>query len=227
MSEKPILFSGPMVRAILEGRKTQTRRIMKPQPVQGFHMNMPKDMWTWHCKRHDDRIAIHSGDRPGYFAPWMPGDTLWVRETWCHKNDDGRPAYNSEGNLDSSCVYYCADGVEVLKADGDGFVEFRKDGIAASPWKPSIHMPRWASRITLEVKAVRVERLQDIGMDGRKAKEVSAEGLPPESYKHLLQWFHADDAPAIAFGQVWDSINGAGAWDQNPWVWVIEFEVKK
>lgn len=150
-----------------------------------------------------------------------PGDRLWVRETWCLKEEDGRAVYNSEGNLDSTCCWYLADGVHVVACDGDGFQRYRKDGTEASPWSPSIHMPRWASRITLEIKGVRVEQLHDM-----KPEDPVAEGCPrsleftPCDYDQVIK-----DA-AEDFPKLWNSINekrGFG-WNKNPWVWVIEFE---
>ncbi len=194
--ERPILFSGPMVRAILDGRKTQTRRVVK----------CPKVL--------DAMNEVGSWDGPGDVDAWIrsrcpygvPGDTLWVRETWgLH---DTEPSDGPE----RAHVYYRA-------TDGD------RHDLRYQLWRPSIHMPRWACRLTLAVKAVRVERLQEIGRDGRKAEHVMAEGLVPDDWKHHIEWFHPDDCPAIQFGQLWDSINGKRhPWASNPWVWVVEFE---
>jgi hypothetical protein len=232
MKKRPILFSGPMVRAILEGRKTQTRRVMKPQP------ETYEESWTgdcFHIHFANGKVTSDSGGGERatrhLFAEkhcryGAPGDKLWVRETWCHKaDDDGREVYNSEGNFDPSCFHYYADGTTVMSMDADGSYEFNKDGSEKSPWKPSIHMPRWASRITLDVKSVRVERLQDISEEDAMAEGIQIapqfcgigfDGHPVESSR--IDW-----APTDYFEELWESINGTGSWEQNPWVWVIEF----
>lgn len=199
--ERPIIFSGPMVRAILDGKKTQTRRIVKPQPTQrmievDFTLNKSSRKWSdlqslWTC-------------------PYgRAGDRLWVRETYCQKAEDGYPVFNREGNLDQSCYHYRADGYHVVKADGDGGIEFTKDGREASPWKPSIFMPRHASRITLEVTAVRVERLQEI-----TEADAQLEGFAQTN----------TTLARSEFIRLWKVINGAASWDANPWAWVVSFK---
>jgi len=173
VKERPILFSGPMVRAILAGRKTQTRRVVKPQHI-------PAGVRTLRWENQDAAELQHSARCPY----GVPGDRLWVRETWQPGPDD--------------CVYY--------RADNDP---------NENQWKPSIHMPRWASRITLEVVSVRVERVQDIGHIGAKA-----EGVEICDYDgRLLPW----QRQIGNFQKLWDSINGKGSWGSNPWVWVVEF----
>jgi len=164
MKERPILFSGPMVRAILEGRKTQTRRIVKPQPL-----------------RDRGVMAFNDGEHPQMRCPYgKPGDRLWVRETWCP-------------DVEPYTFRYKADGDEPLER-----------------WRPSIHIPRWASRITLEVVSVRVERLQNISED-----DALAEGIT------LVE---RGTSPVDQFNKLWESINGPGSWEANPWVWVVEFK---
>ena len=170
MKERPILFSAPMVRALLAGTKTQTRRIIKPQHLAFFNQDAAAMLSDWN-------------ERPLPYG--QPGDRLWVRETFGHFecNQHFKPGCN---------VYYRADG----------------NCLELEPWRPSIHMPRWASRITLEITSVRVERLQDIS-----EADAIAEGV------------YTDPAcPAYdAYAQLWDEINGLGSWEANPWVWVIEF----
>lgn len=156
----------------------------------------------------------------------QPGDRLWVRETWCGEIDGhtSQLIYNEDGNT-YKCLYR-ADGQHVVLDDGDGFTKTNKDGSEASPWKPSIHMPRWASRITLEITGVRIERLHAISED-----DCWAEGI--EQVMHVF-----DDASQCAmakrigasiedakplYAQLWESINGPGSWDLNPWVWVVSF----
>jgi hypothetical protein len=223
-----------MVRAILEGRKTQTRRIVRwPEWVT-----------------EDEKLKISVSKAPGFalytdgvptkhHAPFgSPGDHLWIRETWCHKADDGVMVYNADGNLDSSCVHFAADGADVHCIDDDGFTAYNADGSSKSPWKPSIHMPRWASRINLEITSIRIERLKSISQE-----DARAEGVPPNWGSDLTGWnpdehgFIAEPQPdegepyfrtAIdAYAFLWDSINAKRTgfrWDDNPFVYVIKFK---
>jgi len=183
--ERPILFTGPMVRAILDGSKTQTRRLVKewsPRPGGG---KMPADV---------EYLADFTCYRSS--CPYgQPGDRLWVREAW------------SPHPQDASVTFYRA----TVEAE-QGFP------VWSGPWIPSIHMPRRASRITLEITGVRVERLQDITDDG--AEDEGTRQWAADTQRDGNKW------PNIvrAFQGLWESINGPGSWDQNPWVWVIEFK---
>lgn len=189
---RPILFSAPMVRAILGGHKTQTRRIIEPQPARVWFSesepNVQKINWKG-CTYRPSCICCPYG---------IAGDRLWVRETWAvAKKWDGK----SPGWTYGPVV-------------GRPAVAFRADGAVRSTygkWRPSIHMPRWASRITLEITKVRVERVQDISEE-----DAEAEGVDPIIAKVPT---HRD-----AFRYLWDDINGDGEWDANPWIWVLEFE---
>ena len=219
MKERPILFSGEMVRAILEGRKTQTRRIIKdfpahhkgdeapqakqrkpprhPSPYFDCYCNKPRteanprgmsDRWCW----WDEYDRMGNGWLKCPFG--VPGDRLWVRETW----GDGE-----ENNCEPGVYYRATDPAWDEEETG-----FR--------WKPSIHMPRWASRITLEVTGVRVERLQDISQS-----DALAEGVAPDNFGGPNnEWCNAIGC----FRELWESINGPGSWAENPWAWVIEFK---
>ena len=199
MSEKPILMSSPMVRAILEGRKTQTRRVAKKQPISG-DVKPTKDDGIWSSQTERSVVSYFS-------CPYgQPGDRLWVRETFQHTCDVKGDA----------CVRYKADGKAMHSwANDSGEGDWVKVSGECVPvdnphWKPSIFMPRWASRITLELTAVRVERVQDIGED-----DAIAEGIERDAMCGPLSWYQT----------LWDSINakrGFG-WAVNPWVWVIEF----
>lgn len=218
MKEKPILFSDPMVRAILGGRKTQTRRIVKPRPriVHGICNDYSIET-NLLFRGKEQRIKCHYG---------QPGDRLWVRETWCGKADPGtsRLMWNEDG--ETYQCHYRADGEDVFLDDGDGAVATGKNGQTLSPWKTPIFMPRWASRITLEITDVRVERLNEISEADAKAEGV--EWLPGDgcSWGYAVQpnWKFVHDTAQEAYRELWESINGPGSWAANPWVWVIEFK---
>jgi hypothetical protein len=198
-TQRPILFSGPMVRAILEGRKTQTRRIVKPQPDENglsFMKNAPLD---WREDVHGPWLQW-KGETPGGDTwngptPYLPGLNLWVRETHL---------FRASGRV----VDYRAD-MDPVEAAGFGAMY--------GGWKPSIFMPRWASRINLEVTGVRVERLQDISEEDAIAEGVPLDyvgknGLTCTCKQYKCRYVH-----------LWIDINGPGSWDANPWVWVVTF----
>lgn len=221
IKERGILFKAPMVRAILEGRKTQTRRIMKPQ-YDGDALCSPRWFHTTkedtHGQLTDGDLIFGTFDDNGEFGARFPygaiGDRLWVRETWCHAaDDDDRMKYNADGNLDSSCCHYRAGGLDVVHVDGAE----TKSGLPKSPWVPSIFMPRWASRITLEITNVRVERLNDI-----TEEDAADEGIKFDT--SLMGYWEGYNTAREAFAKLWESINGAGSWSANPWLWVIEFQ---
>lgn len=195
-----------MVRAILDGRKTQTRRVMKPQPFVDQEAPWRRPMFHKPSGKfsipssvcHDTLIQCPYG---------KTGDSLWVRETW--------------GPCDGGFCY--------ASVEGDRWRDVKPDG---GKWKPSIHMPRWASRITLEVAAVRAERLQDITEDDAKSEGIEAiQPLPSirgaarvrafRDYQHGVGFHQARQS----FHSLWDSINSSRGlgWEKNPWVWVIEF----
>jgi hypothetical protein len=197
MKERPIMFSGAMVRSIIDGRKTQTRRVMRIQPTVVRHWaNVETNgvRWTW---PNGDEATY--ADRPDVIASYterdfwkhcpygQPGDRLWVRETW--------------GKLDMGSACHRADDESATPADGR--------------WRPSIHMPRWASRLTLEVTDVRVQRLREISEEDARAEGVDA---PTPDMPSLTGRFR--------FECLWDSINGERpgcSWENNPWVWCVSF----
>lgn len=214
MRERPIIFNADMVRAVLDGRKTQTRRIMTPQPADDIQLHeFPNKLllgWLSSLKHKHGSFTAH------IFPFGQPGDRLWVRETWSvvsHAFDDDGLMIDYVPDRPAKAVheqpfgrgYYS--GHAIYAADG-GFTWGDDDGCVdgRSCWKPSIHMPRWASRITLEITGVRVERLQDIS-----AEDAAAEGLTGR-------------AKMPDFGVLWSSIYGDESWHANPWVWVIEFK---
>jgi len=220
MKERPILFKGEMVLAILEGRKTQTRRVIKPQPIGPDHIRYAGTAIDGdHIILGDSSgsglpIKNLASGSDGTFLPFayrtcpygVLGDRLWVRETW-------RPEIEDDTGF--ACINYCAKG---SKAVGRNRILPYMNG--TENWRPSIHMPRWASRIDLEITDVRVERVQEIW-----AGDVVHEGIFPNPGCG----FSAETATMArhAFRDLWNSINakrGYG-WEENPWVWVIEFRV--
>lgn len=206
MKERPILFSGPMVRAILDGRKTQTRRVVK-LPV------IDKDFG---CELSGGNLSASTLDAYRHCPYGKPVDRLWVRETWrTGKALDGcSPKVIAEQCIDAGYkfdvdhpaapIWYEADGKHRRWGDDD-----EADFLGVGKTRVSIHMPRWASRITLEITGVSVERLNEISEE-----DALAEGIEPT----LM-----NDA-RTRFINLWTSINGDGSWDANPFVWVIEFK---
>jgi hypothetical protein len=221
MKERGMIFNGEMVRAILDGRKTQTRRVVKAADgAAGFHKE-------WDIKGEEIFVVLgekdHTGMNPVLGALACPhgavGDRIWVRETWqgplvdFERSDDllrNPEKYEKPKN----CVY---------KADGVPAPEFfDADDNLRCCWRPSIHMPRWASRITLEITGVRAERLNSISEEDAKAEGMELTGWrptysDPDSGGEV--WTPYDN-----FAQLWESIYGEGSWKENPWVWVIEFK---
>lgn len=196
MSERPILMSAPMVCAVLDGSKSQTRR-----------------------------VARKDGYRFGKCQYGAVGDTLWVRETWAHYQ-----TINSIRRHDGASSSEVSDGLAGYRADGFDTIEAFREHVRAmcgldlqgveingNRWRPSIHMPRWASRITLKITGVRVEQLQDISAD-----DAAAEGWPgPDADNSILSSY-----PIGWYAHLWDKINARRApWSSNPWVWVIGFQV--
>lgn len=210
--ERPILFSGPMVRAILAGQKTQTRRVVKVDEEWQF-VGLDGAGRTWLMNRLDpDANGNVFGDEWSY-APCphgRPGDLLWVRETW-------QPIHTSACPWSQMPHVVGPDAVAVYRQ------AFEADGrcMPSGHWRPSIFMPRWASRITLRVTEVRVERLQEITQaDARAEGVVDTSG----AWGELTDTDRA--GPRGAFEALWNDINGARGlgWDANPWVWVVSFE---
>ena len=202
--EKPILFSGKMVRAVLDGRKTQTRRVIKPQPIdddgdligpcehtstlvdkEGLFQPGPR----YYGLSYDD-------GRIGWRCPFgQPGDELWVREAWTHASKYWDVKPSEIPACDNPAIWYRADAPQTPNW---------------TRWRPSIFMPRWASRIQLKITDLRVERVQDIS-----ESDCEVEGL-----KLLQRGIRTE------FQCLWDSINSSRGygWDVNPWCWVVEFE---
>jgi hypothetical protein len=227
VKERPILFSAPMVRAILKDRKTQTRRILKLSKMglgklaaTDFHPEA-----AYRGVQQNSGTAQWYDDNGGHYresvCPYgMPGDRLWVKETHAFISTYGvsRSVADATARKHKTTVIYKAsppwqynaDDVEVV-FDGDspmGRLQQVFREVSDLAWKPSIHMPRWASRLTLEIVSLKVERVQDIS-EG----DIIAEGCPDE-YLLGKNWYRP----------LWDEINGIGSWEANPWVWVVEFK---
>ena len=212
--EHPILFSGAMVRAILDGRKTQTRRVVKPQPDEVFERSGDV-LLAWGEEARSVSVQCPYG---------APGDLLWVREThayiWPAPVDNGM-VYDDEHpegrpiRRDECEVEYRADTGNAYP--GDWPPEDARGNSEAPKWSPSIFMPRWASRLTLRVTDVRVERLQSISEADAEAEGAEPILVPPDG----------GSCPFCeGFRRLWDSINAkrGHGWDTNPWVWVVSFE---
>lgn len=209
--ERPILFSAPMVRAILAGRKTQTRRVVKFREDPSFVWSAPRRVQAssvYEYMQQDGTDGDILATMRSVDCPYgKPGDRLWVRESaladppingsWC-----GDVEWAGTGKPWACVPHKFRDTKHVIYAA-------TQQSCAHIRYKPSIHMPRWASRITLEITGVRVERLNDIS-----DADVRAEGWTRQPEGDKFQWYR----------DLWNSINGAGSWAANPWVWVVEFK---
>jgi len=226
MKERPIIFSAPMVRAILGGHKTMTRRVVK---VRGGSMvDVEQGIPVAECVDGETRRVP---------CPYgQPGDRLWVRESWAvQRAEPCLPHERDWQELISPTIRYLADGA-TRRIQGD-----RSTGVgvyrgAVEKGRPSIHMPRWASRITLEITGVRVERLQDITPAHILAEGVQIPATPdgqalidigtkhgPAHFLPNLRGASTDDLLRAHWAALWVQLNGIDSWDANPWVWVIEF----
>ncbi|ENZ8654826.1 hypothetical protein ACHBFN_000695 [Klebsiella aerogenes] len=217
MKERGMIFNGEMVRAILDGRKTQTRRIMAPQPADDIERGIfpnPEVIGWKSSRRHKN------GSTTAHFCHYgQPGDRIWVRETF------QGPLFDYD-LMDS----YCKDPTPFEKPE---FCVYKADGVPAPEfydaddelhccWRPSIHMPRWASRILLEITDVRVERLNAISQEDAQAEGMELTGWrptysDPDSGGEVM-------TPYDNFAELWSSIYGDESWKANPWVWVISFK---
>lgn len=215
--ERGMIFNGEMVRAILDGRKTQTRRIIKDCTVG-------RDPISKFIQIGKKFIGCYPEDVPELIrecCPYgVPGDRIWVRETFQGPLFDFEQmeAYQEDSSKFKKpefCVY---------KADGKPAPEFfDADDNLHCGWRPSIHMPRWASRITLEITGVRVEQLKSISEEEARSEGVAR--LREGFWKHYQPgWTQHQLSARGSFSTLWDSIYGFGEWDRNPWVWVVEFK---
>lgn len=229
MTDRPIIFSAPMIRALLDGRKSQTRRILKPQPVDGLVTN-----------RYGYSFPVEEA------RPYAVGDRLWVRENWrpCSWDEDSTvwveyaadkvrsgPLWGHEDFLEKICDEMDRRGAKIGE---DGLY----DSAVQPRGRPSIHMPRWASRLTLLVTGVKVERLQEISEEDAKAEGIRRIGdqYPGSAaFKDGPNFYGVDlrhgtfSQPTAreCFAGLWSSINGEGAWEANPWIVAVTFTVHK
>ena len=210
MTERGMIFNAEMVRAILDGRKTQTRRIMKVQPKPS--KSRPGDFW-FSSKKLESMVHVSDlapGNSPiadyhlfiqEHCCPFgAVGDRIWVRETWAR--------YNIDQN--SHDIAYRATTPADWPEEGR--------------WRPSIHMPRWASRILLEITDVRVERLNAISEEDARAEGIIDGGCLNCGEPEPCGCANPEPDATDAFAYLWQSIYGQESWNANPWVWVIEFK---
>ena len=225
VKERPILFNTEMVKAILEGRKTQTRRVVKPQPTtcndeRGGHW------WPSNAVQSMVHVEKELQDYDGIWGGLIDvcnpfgekGDCLWVRETFCYGTID---EFDAEHPLDR---YLYVEQTGRVDEDYPVYKQWCLENnaeIDEVAWKPSIHMPRSASRILLEITNIRVERLNEISSEDAKA-----EGFDYSTHPSAIKMGYAIGAKTN-FRHTWQEIYGTESWDQNPWVWVVEFKVIK
>lgn len=221
MKERPILFSGAMVRAILSGQKTQTRRVVNPYPPaeRSIIPYLPSAI----VPQQDGTFAAYTDGRKAkeFRCPYgQPGDRLWVRECFAVEHqvepdqpppfNDGRPILRDPDSGWRLSHYRATDPAPELSYEDGCSARCPEDGHVH--WKPSIHMPRWACRLVLEIVSVRVERLQDISRG-----DAMEEGCP---FPNMI--YETD--PVAWFADLWCTINGPESWIANPWAWVVEFK---
>ncbi len=213
--EKPILFSTEMVQAILEGRKTQTRRVIKPQPEWKDRKGLCSQGWSW----SDKNTKLSSYPEADSFSEAISlccpygnvGDILWVRETW------QETTWMTKEDENYGFIYRASE-------NGKDWEDNTEDW----KWKPSIFMPKEACRIKLRIVNVRVERLQDISEEDAIKEGVESfysENLGKKLFKEYGYKNSYTGFPDISFKSLWDSINyDKFPWHKNPWIWVLEFE---
>lgn len=214
---RPILMQGPLVIQSLEGKKTNTRRILKPQPFR----DGDDGTLVWKEGR------VLTPDRVAQNCPYgKPGDLLWVRENW-KPDTDG----------DVSCISYEADKssihIENTQEAANRWLEARRTEeqypyLRPTRWRPSIHMPRWASRLTLEIENVSIEQLQEItNSDALREGVEFRDGCYGVWRPNGTMVCGGGDDAIDAFRCLWININGTGSWDKNPWVWVVRYKAHK
>ena len=234
IKERPILFSGPMVRAILDGQKTMTRRVVKWRDLTpGLNLNFTGlHAYSYTPSTHTLEARVRNGwERRSSPTPCpfgKPGDQLWVRETWAEvprhepQTDEDLP-WRKDGRILVHAADPQWDGARPFLC-ADGCLRWAKP----QKWRPSIFMPRWASRILLDITDVRVERLKSIS-----EADAQAEGAEPTPFDHgsaadrgldYMPCMEINHPHRNGFALLWEQINGKGSWTANPWVWAITFK---
>lgn len=232
VKERPLLCPAHEVRAILAGHQTQFRRVIRLQPTQFTHVDYDDDL-GWHlwwdvCESCGDPNVWQ--ETAPMKPPGQPGDRLWCRETWAQSAYSGR-ALHTDQPVHEVTINYRADGAsrQIRLGEHEDSGRVKADGTIA--WRPSTQMPKWASRITLEVTDVRVQRVQEISHD-----DVFAEGMTTETLVGSTVNIHKDgktteatmmfSSPTYAFTTVWNSLNAKRGhpWDSNPWIWAVTFK---
>jgi hypothetical protein len=212
IKEQGLLFSTPMMLALVNGTKSMTRRSIKPAPpVWASHVRVVgPDQFCW---TDSAEATDHWPEKPMACFYGRPGDLLWARETW-----------RCEIKAGQVVIHYQADNatraIDLTVLDEHELVQVRRWAGKKTGWNPSIHMPRWASRVTLEITAVRPERLQEISEEDAIAEGVGGDFGNYTSFQ--------PDIPSFAYAKnsyrsLWESLAGPGSWNANPWLWVIEF----
>lgn len=222
MTDRPIIFSGPMVRALLDGRKNQTRRVLpKAHPRFPHHNNIRTDVLVYDPQRPEVWYWDGVHDRVGasYPVPYAPGDRLYVREAHA---------------LVPATAYRMSDGVvQAIDPEDRGRACVYREGWERSQpgkWRPSIHMPRWASRLTLTVTEVRVQRLQEISEADAVAEGIADPGCTECGGPALVDGdccYKPSPCYRESFIYLWNSLHGPDAWDANPWVVAVSFTVDR
>jgi hypothetical protein len=260
MKMRPIPFSTQMVKAVLDGTKTQTRRLIKPQPTKSIH-NKAEDRWDYYFKGYAGMNLSSDDMKNSFFGPSLAckygkeGDYLWIREDWRLLAWDFEDPFvkveYKDGATQMCDVYDPANDSmwlcnHVEKLEKAGIIETDFDDpdryrftTRDIPWKRARFMPKDFCRIWLKIKSVRVERLQDISDDDAVEEGIDIFTSPnadagdyncyPRNYmiseKDADGWPYFEEEEYIeSFASLWESINGPGSWEENPWVWVIEFE---
>ena len=245
MADHPIIFSAPMIRALLARKKTQTRRVLKPLPwnAAGDAVDISKAKSVSYVKGADGRLYIQfehplGGPLTAHVSRFNVGDRLWCRETWADVNTAVGPGIGYRA--DSGFMQPEYDGPDYGAGPSYNYDKYPgnytmwfDDLLAGAPdhgWRSPIHMPRWASRLTLIVESVKVERLQEISDEDAEAEGIFARGAVGDDPSHS-QWTWGDsdwryETPRAAYAALWNSINGPDAWGANPWVAAISFSVR-
>ncbi len=256
MKERPILFSAPMVRALLDGTKTQTRRALKPQPPADAPLIMVgeyapalidrrgemypgADVFGAEFDDGSDTLVVGGAVDAGTgIVAWClkcpfgePGDRLWVREAFAPYRMRGTGVPSGIADADYACL---KDGTQVWRSPPAVFPclsEYAPGAFDVVRWRPSIHMPRWASRITLEITDVRVQRLHDISNMDAISEGVEDVSPDPDRWSRWRDYFPERGAPKGAFSaarlsflSLWESINSTKSVVANPWVWALTFK---